>query len=320
MPLETVFRWLRQLYALFWQLVLSVLLGGGAYLAWYAYQDERQLRQLGADGRLVTVRVDAADPAPRALRDHLPLRDVVYLQFAHATRRYETRFVADTSRPQAGDQVRLLYSPALGRFGQPPPRATTKVRGESRLINWTGSLPLTAETKALALFVTLAVALFFMGGGLLTPLLGHTLLHAVSRGILFVGLAGLALFSAYEALEYYHYVARLQRNGRPLTVAVLTTRAVAHGKRTPRHTYEATFRFRNQERVVAIERVDFKRLSPQDSRLTLLYDVELNDFIVTNFSHISSDSVLGRLLFNLAVIVGGLLWLRTRRGRPAAAA
>lgn len=320
--LENILRWLRQLYSLFWMLVLSALLGVAIYFAWHWYQDERLLSQLRSNGQLVTVTIDEADEAPRTFRDEWSIQDVVYLRFAHERQRYETRFVEDTLRPRVGDRVTLLYNPELNLFGKQPPRATTETRVVSRLVNWTRSIPFSAETRALVLLVMTAVALFFVGGGLLAPLLGLTIIQSISRTILFVGLAGIALFAAYEAVEYYRYVDRLQRNGRPMEVVVLSTYDTPHGKRSygRYYTYEATFRFNNQERVIAIEKEDFERLNSQNARLTVLYDPELNDFIVTNYSLFNWDA-LGPLIFSLMVIFGVFLWawMKRRRHAPATA-
>ena len=311
--LNEAFNWAGRIYTLLWQVILTALLSVGVYLTWHFYQEQRLLRQLQNEGMRVTVQVERVDTAPRALWD--ALGNAFYLGFSYRNQSYETRWVIDSLRPGAGDRVVLLYHPQHHVFAQPPrASAPAQTRVVSRLINWVGSIPLDTETRALGLFVLVAVALFYVGGGLLAPLLGGAWLPVLARGVLLVGLGAGAAWSAYEALQYYRYVARLQRGGQPMEVTVLDTDRRTHGRKSgSRHyTYEATFRFNNQERVIAIEEADFARLSPANPRLSVRYDAELNDFVAEGYSAGFSQA-LPPLVFTLFLV----LLLRSTLARPA---
>ncbi|PJJ48539.1 DUF3592 domain-containing protein [Hymenobacter chitinivorans] len=306
--LQNLFRLLGRVYRLLWTCILVALLSVATLLTWHFYQQEHLAAQLNAGGQPVTVRVERADRAPRALWDGLG--NFVYVGFRYQGRPYETRFVNDTLWLSEGDRVTLLYQPRLDVFGQAPVQPVARPdRVVSRLIGWTAVADFTRETKALALFILVSVALFFVGSGLLASLTGLTVIQALARGVLVICLGMGALFFTYNTVQYYRYAAQLQRHGQPMEVTVVDTDRVSHGRRTSWYTYQATFRFKGQERVVPIERADFERLNAQNSRLAVRYDPTLNDFISADY-----DPGLSELVPPL--FLGLLLVLAIRPVRP----
>ncbi|UOQ73556.1 hypothetical protein [Hymenobacter cellulosilyticus] len=112
-------------------------------------------------------------------------------------------------------------------------------------------------------------------------------------------------------MQYYRYADQLQRNGQAMEVTVIDTDRVSHGKRTSWYTYEATFWFKNQGRVIPIEKADYERLKTPNSRLAVRYNPALNDFIPADydpgFSELAVPLFLGLLL---------VLLLRSGESRP----
>lgn len=310
--LQNLFRLLGRLYGLLWTFIAVALLSVVAVLTWHFYQQEHLAAELSAGGQPVTVRVERADRKPRALWD--ALGNAVYVGFTYQGHPYEIRFVSDTLWLSEGDRVTLLYQPRLDAFGQAPPRASNPDRVVSRLLKWTAVADFTKETKALGLFILVVVALFFVGGGLLVSLTGLTFIQPLARGVLVVCLGAGALFFTYSAVQYYRYAAQLRRSGQPMAVAVIDTDRVTHGRRTSWYTYEASFRFRGQERVIPIEQADYERLNPNDSRLAVRYEPTLNDFIAANYNPGLSELVAPAFFWLLLILLA-----RPVRVRQAAA-
>ncbi|UOQ54336.1 hypothetical protein [Hymenobacter cellulosivorans] len=309
--LQNLFRWLGRLYSLLWTFIFVALLSVAAVLTWHFYQQEHLESQLRAGGQPVTVRVQQADRAPRAVWDGLG--NFVYLGFTYHNQPYETRFVNDTLWLSEGDQVTLLYQPQLDVFGQVPSQQVSRPdRVVSRLIRWSAVPDFTKETKALALFGLVMVGLFFVGSGLLASLTGLTFIRTLARGVLVICLGAGALFFTYNTAQYYRYAAQLKATGQPLEVAVLDARQVSHGKRTNWYTYEASFRFKGQERVIPIEEADYEQLRAPNSRLAVRYEPTLNDFIAANYD--PGIAELAPPLF-LWLLLGLTIW--PERSRPA---
>ena len=291
-----LFRLLSNLYGMLWMLIVSALLGAAAVLVWHFYQEERLQNQLVSDGDQVTVRVERTDRQPRGVLD--ALSSFVYVGFSYHNKPYETRCVNDTSWLSPGDRVALLYHPQLDVFRQPRARAATETRVVSRLVKWTVISELNSEKKALGLFIMIVVALFFTSSGLLVSLTGLTFIQTIARSVLILALGFLALFYTYDTIRYYQYVASLKSNERPMDVEVIDTYRHTHGRRSGWYTYEATFRFNGQERVVAIEEEDYERLNAKNARLAVLYNATVNDFTAVNYS----PSLL-------QLLVPGFFWL-----------
>ncbi|HEX8657953.1 MAG TPA: hypothetical protein VF690_10480 [Hymenobacter sp.] len=308
---QKLLRLLGQLYGLLWALILTGLLGVAALVTWHFYQEEHLQSQLRTEGQPVTVRIERTDKTSRELWD--ALGNFTYVGFTYHNQPYETRVVSDTVWLSTGDRVALLYHPRLDVFRQPPRMQSSPSRVVSRLINWTVAASFTAEAKALGLFALVAMALFFVISGLLATITGLTFVRTIARAVLIVGLVAAALFFSYDTMQYFRYATQLQRNGRPMEVAVVDTDRHTHGRKTSWYTYDATFRFNGQERVVPIEEADYKRLNPKNAQLTVRYDATLNDFIAAGYSPSWLEAVTPGFFWLLL-----FLTLRPIRTRPAA--
>ncbi|WP_310391208.1 hypothetical protein [Hymenobacter sp.] len=313
-------RLLSRLYSSLATILVAALLGAATLAAWHFYQEERLRAQLAAEGQHVTVQLARTDRHPRQVWD--ALGNFVYVGFQHQGRPYEVRCVSPTRWLAAGDQLALRYHPGLDVFGQL--RAAPLARrnpGVSRLINWSALPDFSPETRALLLFVLAAGALFFVGSGLLAALPGLGWLSALARPVGAVVLGAGAVFFTYDAAQYYRYAAALQRDGQPLTVAVL--RAEEHADRQTTqsynfhtYTYTATFRHGGREREVAIEEADYARLRDSaGARLAVRYEPTRDDFIAADYSPARSYLLLPLFFWGL---LGWALW-PAAAGRAAGA-
>lgn len=276
-------RFLGSLYELIGGLLLTALLTVAAVVTWHFYQEEVFQNQLREQGAPVTVQIDHADHTPRAVWD--ALGNAAYIDFNYRNRLYETRYVYDTLWVSEGDRITLFYHQQLDRFGQlqrVPVADTTRV--VSRLINWSIVTEFSRELKTLGLFLLLMAALLFVGSGLLVRLTGLTIIQTIARALLVVGLAAAASFFTYDAFKYYQYANQLKQNGQQMEVTVTDTERLSHGRKYHWYTYEATFPFKNQQRVVAIDAADHGRLNAGATQLTVLYEPKLNDFIAADYS------------------------------------
>jgi hypothetical protein len=309
---QQFFRFLGSLYELVWGFLLTALLGVAVMVTWHFYQEEVFQTQLRSQGEPVTVQINRADRTPRALWDMLG--NAVYIGFTHHNQSYETRYLSDTLWLSEGDRVTLLYHQQSDRFGQlqqAPIAHDTRV--VSRLINWSAVADFSRETKALALFVLLVLALFFVGSGVLVRLTGLTFIQTIARALFVTGLGVMALFLTYDAFQYYQYGTLLKRNGQRTEVRVVDTDRLSHGRKYHWYTYQATFPFKNQQRVVAITEADYGRLNAGATQLAVLYDPSLNDFITADYS--LSFSQVGAALFFWLIL---FLLLRSTPAKPTA--
>jgi hypothetical protein len=99
-------------------------------------------------------------------------------------------------------------------------------------------------------------------------------------------------------------------------VAVVDTDRRTHGRKTSWYTYEATFRYNGQERVVPIEEADYERLSPQNSQLTVYYNAALDDFIAAGYSPSWSEALTPGLFWLLLLLALRPTRARVVRGAP----
>ncbi|MDF7814834.1 hypothetical protein [Hymenobacter sp. YC55] len=309
---QQFFRFLGNLYTLVWGFLLTALLGVAVLVAWHFYQEEVFQTQLRSQGEPVTVQVNRADRTHRALWD--VLGTAVYIGFTHHNRAYETRYVSDTLWLSEGDRVTLLYHPPSDRFGQLQRAPTTPdTRVVSRLIDWSVLADFSRESKSLGLLVLLALALFFVGGGLVVRVTGLTFIQTIARALLVVVMGAMALFISYDAYQYYQYGSQLKRNGQRMDVTVMDTDRLSHGRKYHWYTYQATFLFKNQQRVVAITEAEYGRLNAGATQLAVLYDPTPNDFVAADYS--LSISPVGAALFCWLML---FLLLRPTPAKPAA--
>jgi hypothetical protein len=300
--LRHFFRFLGRLYEVFWMLLLTALLSVAAVVTWHFYQQEQFQNQLKRQGRPVTVQIEHTDRKPRAIWD--ALGNAVYIGFTYQQRPYEARCISDTVWLSEGEPITLLYHPQLDRFGQlQQVQASAQTRVASRLINWTVATKFDQETKALGLFLLIASTLFFVGSGVLVYLTGLTFIRVIARSVLLVGLGAAGVFFTYDTIAYYRYAAQLKRNGQRMEVVVHDTDRHTHGRKTSWHTYDATFRFNNQDRVVAIDEADYNRLNTKDQRLAVRYEAALDDFIAVDYPPRLSQVVMPLFFWLLFVLL-----------------
>ncbi|MFD2573837.1 hypothetical protein ACFSUS_24585 [Spirosoma soli] len=291
--LRNLFRLLGRVYTAFWALVMTALLAAATWVMWYLYQAERLDSKFAREGQLVKVQIKETDRNPRMFLDQFG--NAVYVRFNYRNQTYKTRCANDSTWLSAGDHIQLLYHPGLDKF-QPPQRArtATPTRVRSRLIEWSSMVDFSREHQLLGGFILAALALFFVGGGAIVTLTSWTFIQTIARFVLLAALGVAALFFTYDTIQYFQYFQSLRANGRAMEVDVTDTDRTNHSRRSRSHwyTYDATFRFQGQERVVAIDEDDYERLNGTDRKLRVLYNSSLNDFIAVDYSPAFSQLLL----------------------------
>ncbi len=283
--LQKLFAAIGRLYTFLMSLVVAAILGVTTWGFWGFYQETRLQNQFISEGKLLSVRIQQAEHQQRSWRDMLS--NTAYLTFAYRGKTYNTRFVSDTTYVGEGDRVQLLYHPAYDAFRQPRSaihfdQSTRK----SRLIGWTTIRAFSDENRLLLLCIILSAASFFFISGVIVTLIPIPFLQGIARFALVVALAIGTVFFAYDTYQYFHYYQHLKTSGREVTVRVLDTdrRSLGRGgsRRTHWYNYEATIRYQQQERVIAISQADFETLKPSDT-LQAYYDESVNDFMSVTY-------------------------------------
>ena len=170
--------------------------------------------------------------------------------------------------------MKLLYNPQTDAFGQPQRMVISSPnRVVSRLIDWTIIKGFKRENQLLGGLILAAMALFF---------------QRVAGTVFMIGLGASAVFLTYDTIQYYRYFDSLRTNGQPMDVVVLDTDRHIHGRGHKGsghwYTYDATFRYNGQERVIAIDEADYDRLKSGDTRLRVLHNAAQNDFTAVDYS------------------------------------
>ncbi|WP_128545895.1 hypothetical protein [Larkinella soli] len=314
-----ILHFLGKLYQIVFALVMIAVSAGAAWLIWYFYEDEKLQNRFIREGKMVQVKVSETTYEQHDWRDRIG--NSHYIHFPYQGKTYTTRYVFDTAWVSVGDRVRLLYHPQLDQFRQihverPPSRVV------SPLIEWSTTKGLSLEHKLLGGVILAVCFIFFFAGSLLVLLTGWTFITILARGLLVLVLGALAVFFTYDTIQYYNYWNRLRDNGRPMTVTVegtdrhsLSRRSRTRSSSFRQYRYEASFRYRNQTRIIPIGEQDYDRLKPKD-RLEVLYDPALDDFMPVGYAGDRFKVLLPLFFLALFLIFGwNLVFKKEAKGR-----
>ncbi len=316
--IQELIRVVKWLWGLVGMLLVIVFLGVCAFVMWHFYEDERFHTLFRNEGKPITVRVTNTDRNPRAIWDKF--RSPAYVRFTYQNQSYETRYVNDTLWVSAGDQITLLYHPQLNAFRQPEWKLTSSpTRVVSRLVKWSVVGEFRRENQLLGGLILVMLALFFCVSAVIVTLTGFTLIQTIARFILVIAFGAAAFFTTYDTIRCFRYADELRTNGRSMDVVALDADRTSQSRGTTRHhrrntlyRYDATFRFKGQERVIAIEEADYNRIESGNTRLAVQYNPALDDFIAANYSPAYSRWFVPVVFLILLISVA-----RSKSGRTA---
>jgi len=318
--IRDIFAFLGRLYQGVVSLVLVAVLAVIAWGLWHFYNEARLANRFRREGQPVTVTIEETDWSRRKWQD--AVSNSVYVMFHHNNKLYTTRCVVDTVWFSEGDRLPLLYHPQLDQFHQIKVDQKPLAAPKSRLVEWSSLSRLDVEHQMLFLLLLVVTLFFFFTGGLVVRLTNWTFIQVIAQLVLVFLLGVAALFFTYETVAYRQYYQQLKANGRPAEATVVTTQRERIG-RSRRSTnlfesyrYQATVRFREKERIVAITEHDYEKLKTGD-RLPVLYDASQDDLMPSDYPG-SSDLV--KVAIGLWIIFVGVGWaLLFRKKGPVSA-
>ena len=276
---------LGRVYSFIMSLIVAAILAVTTWAFWELYQDAQLQGQFVKEGQLLSVTVERAEHDQRIWRDILS--NSTYLTFRHKGKDYTSRFVMDTTYVSEGDQVQLLYHPTYDAFRQPRNDVHfDQSARKSRLIGWTTIRSFTDENRLLLLCLILSTASFFLISGVIVTIIPIPFLQDIARLLFIVTLVVGSAFFTYDTYQYYQYYQHLKTDGREVAVQILDTDRKSLGRggsnRIHWYRYEATVRYRAQERVIPISETDFETVKPNDT-LKAYYDESVNDLMSVNY-------------------------------------
>lgn len=303
-----IFTFLGRLYQGLVSLVLSAVLAVVAWGLWHFYNEARLENRFRKEGQPVTVTIEETDWGRRNWQD--AVSNSVYVTFHHNNKSYTTRCVVDTVWFSEGDRIPLLYHPQLDQFHQISAERKPLSAPKSRLVEWSSLSRLDVEHQMLFLLLLVVTLFFFFTGGLVVRLTNWTFIQVIAQLALIFLLGVAALFFTYEAVAYRQYYQQLKTNGRPAEATVIATQKdrIDRSRRSSSlfksYRYQATVRFREKERIVAITENDYENLKPGD-RLPVLYDALQDDLMPSDYP---ADFDLVKVAVGLWLIFIGVGW------------
>jgi hypothetical protein len=159
--------------------------------------------------------------------------------------------------------------------------------------------------------------LFFFGGGVLVSITGWTFIQLIARFVLVLVLGIAALFFTYDTWAYYQYYQHVKANGQSMDVTVLDTDRHRVGRSTRKelfvnYYYDATFRYRTDERVIPITEDEYETLKPKD-KLRVLYDSSRDDFMSATYSGDYWQAVVPLIFWIFFLVTGWTIFLKPEK-------
>ncbi len=300
------------------QIILLLFFGFLAREAWRIYRDERKIGRVAKDGVRLIVRVDRVSNERKTWRDYIS--NSRYVSFHYEGKEYNLRYSQDSVFLQEGVRIPVYYSSSADDFVQ-------SMRGlheqyhykTSPLVQWSVIRRFNGEHTALFAVLLLGGIFLVFSTGYLATWTGIPLIRTVGNFFVLVCAVGGAIFFSYDAIAYWRYYSRLEREGVKQAVRVEDTdrRRAFNDNRSDEiwisYEYKARVNFRGEQRVIAIGCKDYEQVHPGED-LIVWNDTALDDMLGTNYTPLYENFIFPLLIWGILLFYF-LKWIRRPKAR-----